>query len=133
MKPGQTLESDNFVCVRQKVNDEDKPQVIIVNLKNNNEVIRRPINADSAIMHWEKNIIALKAQGKTIQVFDLQAKQKLKSAVMTEDVMFWKWYSDTSIGMVTESSVFHWNVFDATQNAPVKMFDRISNLAVSLL
>lgn len=81
-------------------------------------------------MHWNKNIIALKAQGKTIQVFDLQAKQKLKSAVMTEDVVFWKWYSETSIGLITESSVYHWNVFDPTQHAPLKMFDRIANLAV---
>ena len=104
-----------------------------MNLKNNNEVVRRPINADSAIMHWNKNIIALKAQGRTIQIFDLQAKQKLKSAVMTEDVLFWKWYSETGIGLVTESSVFHWNVFDATQHAPVKMFDRIANLAVGSL
>ncbi|KAK2748310.1 hypothetical protein FQN57_000968 [Myotisia sp. PD_48] len=124
-----TLESDNFICIRQKLGDDDKTQVIIVNLKNNNEVTKRPINADSAIMHWNRNIIALKAQGKTVQVFDLDAKQKLKSAVMTEDVVYWKWYSPTSIGMVTESSVYHWNVFDATQHAPVKMFDRIANLA----
>ena len=129
----QTLESDRFVCVRQKVNDDAKPQVTIVNLKNNNEILRRPINADSAIMHWDKYIIALKAQGRTIQIFDLQAKQKLKSAVMTEDVVYWKWYSETSIGLVTESSVFHWNVFDATQHAPIKVFDRIANLAVGRL
>jgi clathrin heavy chain len=129
----QTLESDNFVCVRQKVTEDDKPQVIIINLKNNNEVVKRPINADSAIMHWNKNIIALKAQGKTVQVFDLGAKTKLKSAVLTEDVVFWKWYSDTSLGLVTESSVYHWNVFDPTQQSPIKMFDRIVNLAVGLL
>lgn len=127
----QTLESDHFICVRQKVNDDAKPQVTIVNLKNNNEILRRPINADSAIMHWNRYIIALKAQGRTIQIFDLQEKQKLKSAVMTEDVVYWKWYSESSIGLVTESSVFHWNVFDGTQHAPIKVFDRIANLAVS--
>jgi clathrin heavy chain len=84
-------------------------------------------------MHWSKNIIALKAQGKTVQVFDLGAKTKLKSAVLTEDVVFWKWYSDTSLGLVTETSVYHWNVFDPTQQSPIKMFDRIANLAVSYL
>ena len=126
----QTLESDSFVCVRQKLNEEDKPQVIIVNLKNNNEVIQRPINADSAIMHWTRQVIALKAQSKTIQIFDLAAKAKLKSAVMNEDVVFWKWFSESSLGLVTDSAVYHWNVFDATQNSPVKMFDRNSNLAV---
>jgi hypothetical protein len=126
----QTLESDQFVCVRQKLNEEDKPQVIIVDLKKNNEVIQRPINADSAIMHWSKQVIALKAQSRTVQIFDLAAKAKLKSAVMNEDVVFWKWFSETSLGLVTDSSVYHWNVFDPTQNAPVKMFDRNQNLAV---
>ncbi|KAL1987693.1 hypothetical protein VTN96DRAFT_2934 [Rasamsonia emersonii] len=123
-----TLESDHYVCVRQKVNEEDKPQVVIVNLKNNNEVIRRPINADSAIMHWSKNVIALKAAGRTIQIFDLQAKQKLKSAVMGEDVVYWKWYSERSIGLVTDTSVWHWDVFDPAQPNPVKQFDRLPNL-----
>jgi clathrin heavy chain len=81
-------------------------------------------------MHWSKNIIALKAQGRTIQIFDLGAKQKLKSAVMNEDIVYWKWFSETSLGLVTESAVYHWDVYDATQQNPVKMFDRLPNLAV---
>ncbi|KAJ5108944.1 hypothetical protein N7456_005619 [Penicillium angulare] len=124
-----TLESDHYVCVRQKLDEDDKPQVIIINLKNNNEVMRRPINADSAIMHWNKNIIALKAQGRTIQIFDLGAKSKLKSAVMNEDIVYWKWFSETSLGLVTDSAVYHWDVYDATQQNPVKMFERLPNLS----
>jgi clathrin heavy chain len=99
-------------------------------LKNNNEIIKRPINADSAIMHWTRQVIALRAQSRTLQVFDLAGKTKLKSHVMNEDVVFWKWFSEESLGLVTETSVYHWNVYDATQNAPVKMFDRNQNLAV---
>jgi clathrin heavy chain len=106
--------------------------VIIVNLKNNNEIIKRPINADSAIMHWTKNIIALKAQGRTIQIFDLTAKQKLKSAVMNEDVVYWKWFSEKSLGLVTDTSVYHWDVFDPTQSQPLKVFDRLPNLSVRI-
>lgn len=128
--PFQTLESDHYICVRQKVSETDKPQVIIINLKNNNEVIKRPINADSAIMHWSRNVIALKAQSRTIQIFDLQAKQKLKSALMSEDVVYWKWYSETSLGLVTDTSVWHWDVFDPNQPNPVKQFDRLPNLSV---
>src|ERR1700761_9767986 len=90
----QTLESDAWICVRQKASEEAQPKVIIVNLKNHNEVIRRPIKADSAIMHWNKQIIALKAQSRTLQIFDLAQKQKLKSATMNEDVVFWKWFSE---------------------------------------
>ncbi|OKL64056.1 putative clathrin heavy chain [Talaromyces atroroseus] len=123
-----TLESDHYICVRQKTNDTDKPQVIIINLKNNNEIIKRPINADSAIMHWSRNVIALKAQSRTIQIFDLEAKQKLKSALMSEDVVYWKWFSSTSLGLVTDTSVWHWDVFDPNQPNPVKQFDRLPNL-----
>ena len=92
--------------------------------------MRRPINADSAIMHWNKNIIALRAQGRTIQIFDLGAKSKLKSSVMNEDIVYWKWFSETSLGLVTDTAVYHWDVYDAAQQNPVKMFDRLPNLSV---
>lgn len=126
----QTLESDNFICVRQKLSEEASPEVIIVNLKNNNEVIRRPIKADSAIMHWNRQVIALKAQQRTLQIFDLGQKLKLKSATMNEDVVFWKWFSETSLGLVTENSVYHWNVIEPGQVEPVKVFERHNSLSV---
>lgn len=127
----QTLESDSFICVRQKISDEAQPEVIIVNLKNGNEVTRRPIKADSAIMHWHKQVIALKAQQRTLQIFDLGAKTKLKSTTMNEDVLFWKWVSIDTIGLVTDTSVYHWNVFDSTSQQPTKVFERNANLNVS--
>jgi len=92
--------------------------------------MRRPIKADSAIMHWEKPIIALRAQKHTIQIFDLANKSKLKSFTMQEEVVFWKWISDTSLGLVTDRSVYHWDVFDASQATPQKVFERNSNLEV---
>jgi len=93
--------------------------------------MKRPIKADSAIMHWNKQVIALKAAQRTLQIFDLSQKQKLKSNTMTEDVVFWKWYSPDSLGLVTDGSVYHWNVYDPQQLAPVKVFDRNTNLSVS--
>ncbi|KAI9821608.1 MAG: hypothetical protein M1832_003282 [Thelocarpon impressellum] len=123
-----TLESDHYICVRQKLSDDASPEVLIVDLKNGNNVIRRPIKADSAIMHWNREVIALKAQQRTLQIFDLGQKQKLKSATMNEDVVFWKWFSPDSLGLVTDTSVFHWNVFDPNQASPVKVFERNNNL-----
>lgn len=123
-----TLESDHFVCVRQKADDNASPEVIIVNLKNNNSIIRRPIKADSAIMHWHREVIALKAQERTLQIFDLGQKAKLKSTTMNEGVVFWKWFDEKSLGLVTDSGVYHWDILDATQQAPAKMFDRNPNL-----
>lgn len=114
--------------MRQKAG-EASPEVIIINLKNNNSIIRRPIKADSAIMHWHKEIIALKAQQRTLQIFDLGAKAKLKSTTMNEDVVFWKWFDDKSLGLVTDTGVYHWNIMDPAQQTPVKMFDRNQNLS----
>jgi clathrin heavy chain len=117
--------------VREKKNEAAQPEVVIVELKNGNNVTRRPIKADSAIMHWNRQVIALKAQSRTLQIFDLEQKKKLKSCTMNEDVQFWKWISENELGLVTTSSVYHWNVYDASQDAPVKMFERNANLNVS--
>lgn len=130
----QTLESDSFICIREQKEGSTQPEVIIVDLKNNNNVVRRAIKADSAIMHWTKQIIALKANtsgSRTLQIFDLGEKKKLKSATMTDDVLFWKWFSETSLGLVTENAVYHWNVFDPSEASPVEVFKRNPNLTVS--
>ncbi|KAF5355246.1 hypothetical protein D9758_006001 [Tetrapyrgos nigripes] len=119
-----TLESDHFICVREKVNEQN--QVVIIDLADANNVLRRPISADSAIMHPHQKILALKA-GRTLQIFNIETKQKVKSHVNNEDIVFWKWISDSTIGMVTESSVFHWSIND--QATPAKIFDRHPTLA----
>ncbi|KAJ3982556.1 hypothetical protein F5890DRAFT_1529120 [Lentinula detonsa] len=120
-----TLESDHFICVREKVNEQN--QVVIIDLADANNVMRRPISADSAIMHPRQKILALKA-GRTLQIFNIETKQKVKSHTNNEDIVFWKWVSDSTIGMVTESSVFHWSITDQT-SPPQKIFDRHATLA----
>lgn len=118
------------MCIREKKNEAAQPEVVIVELKNDNNVTRRPIKADSAIMHWKRQIIALKAQSRTLQIFDLDQKKKLKSCTMSEDVQFWKWISESTLGLITSSSVYHWDVYDSAQDAPVKVFERNANLNV---
>jgi clathrin heavy chain len=81
-------------------------------------------------MHWNKLIIALKAQQRTLQIFDLGNKSKLKSATMSEDVVFWKFFNENTLGLVTDTSVYHWNIFDQNQASPVKVFERHASLAV---
>ncbi|KAJ3972225.1 hypothetical protein EV361DRAFT_798533 [Lentinula raphanica] len=119
-----TLESDHFICVREKVNEQN--QVVIIDLADANNVMRRPISADSAIMHPRQKILALKA-ARTLQIFNIETKQKVKSHTNNEDIVFWKWVSDTTIGMVTEASVYHWSIAD--QSPPQKIFDRHATLA----
>ena len=53
-----TMESDKFICVREKVGET--AQVIIIDLSDSGNPIRRPITADSAIMNPASKVIALK-------------------------------------------------------------------------
>jgi clathrin heavy chain len=54
---------------------------------------------------------------------NIDTKTKVKSHVNNEDVIFWKWLSDQIIGIVTETTVFHWTMVDGT-SPPQKIFDR---------
>ena len=53
-----TMESDKFICVREKVGETN--QVVIIDLSDPTNPIRRPISADSAIMNPASKVIALK-------------------------------------------------------------------------
>uniref|UniRef100_A0AAQ4RC95 Clathrin, heavy chain-like 1 n=1 Tax=Gasterosteus aculeatus aculeatus TaxID=481459 RepID=A0AAQ4RC95_GASAC len=68
-----TMESDKFICIREKVGDQN--QVVIVDMSDPTNPIRRPISADSAIMNPTSKVIALKA-AKTLQIFNIEMKSK---------------------------------------------------------
>lgn len=55
------MESDKFICVREKIGET--AQVVIIDMDNANNPIRRPISADSAIMNPKSKVIALKGSG----------------------------------------------------------------------
>lgn len=65
--------------------------------------------------------------GKTLHVFNIEMKSKMKSHVMAEEMIFWKWVSVNTVALVTETTVYHWNMEGDPQ--PVKMFDRHPSLA----
>ena len=62
------------------------------------------------------------AAARTLQIFDIEKKAKLKSYQMPEEVVFWKWISPKTIALVTETAVFHW-ARDG-DSAPQQMFKR---------
>ncbi|XP_046360192.1 clathrin heavy chain 1 isoform X3 [Haliotis cracherodii] len=119
-----TMESDKYICVREKVGET--AQVVIIDMNDTANPIRRPISADSAIMNPTSKVIALKA-GKTLQIFNIEMKSKMKAHTMTDEVTFWKWISVNTIGLVTDNAIYHWSMEGDSQ--PQKMFDRHSNLA----
>ena len=82
-------------------------------------------------MNPESQIIALKAQvpgvdGDNLQIFNLAAKQKVKSVQFSQNVIFWKWVTASKLGLVTATAVYSWDLEGAGD--PVKVFDRAANL-----
>ncbi|XP_045539245.1 clathrin heavy chain [Papilio machaon] len=125
-----TMESDKFICVREKVGETS--EVVIIDMADPTNPIRRPISADSAIMNPASKVIALKGKAgveaqKTLQIFNIEMKSKMKAHTMTEDIVFWKWISLNTLALVTRVSVYHWSM--EGDSTPVKIFDRHSSLA----
>ena len=54
------MESDKYICVREKVGET--AQVVIIDMNDTANPIRRPISADSAIMNPASKVIALKGE-----------------------------------------------------------------------
>ncbi|EDV20188.1 uncharacterized protein TRIADDRAFT_51044 [Trichoplax adhaerens] len=119
-----SMQSDKFICVREKVGDTS--QVVIIDMANPNSPIRRPISAESAIMNPASKVIALRA-GKTLQIFNFDMKSRMKAHTMNEDVIFWNWISVNTVALVTQTSVYHWSM--EGDSLPEKMFDRHASLS----
>ncbi|KAK4366722.1 hypothetical protein RND71_014602 [Anisodus tanguticus] len=119
-----TMESDKYICVR-----ETAPQnsVVIIDMNMPMQPLRRPITADSALMNPNSRILALKAQvpGTSqdhLQIFNIEAKQKMKSYQMPEQ-FFFSHYNNFFLPLPGEA------LFSVGESEPVKMFDRTANLA----
>lgn len=54
------MESDKFICVRETAGETS--QVVIIDMNDVSNPIRRPISADSAIMNPASKVIALKGK-----------------------------------------------------------------------
>lgn len=63
---------------------------------------------------------------RTLQIFNIEMKSKMKAHTMNEDVVFWKWINVNTIALVTETTVFHWPMEGDSQ--PIKVFDRHTTL-----
>ena len=47
---------------------------------------------------------------KTLQIFNIEMKSKVKAHTMTEDVQFWKWISVNTVALATDTAVYHWSM-----------------------
>lgn len=94
------MESDKYIVVREIVGDS--AQVVIVDVANPNDVLRRPISADSAVMNPNSKILALKCLFKTFQ------NQKLNIIIFSgqNSPNFWPWSESQS-----ENSCCNWGCY----------------------
>lgn len=76
-------------------------------------------------VHYPATLIF--AAAKTLQIFNIEMKSKMKAHTMTDDVTFWKWISLNTVALVTDNAVYHWSMEGDSQ--PIKIFDRHSSLA----
>lgn len=122
-----TFESEHYVTVRES--QDGNNSVAIVDLANGNQVTRKNMGGDSAIMHPSQNVISVRANGTIVQIFNLETKSKLKSFTLDEPCIFWKWLNDDTLGFITARSILTCNVFDGNVGGkPVMLTARHQNL-----
>ena len=98
------MESDKFICVREKIDETNSIAIVDVDTQT---PTRHKINAESAIMNPSTKVLALKS-GNTLQIFNLEKRSKMQEYNSPESILFWKWISVNTIGLVTSMGVFHW-------------------------
>lgn len=122
-----SFESDKYIAAKE-IGQDGTTNIIICEIEKNFVVERKKINkVEAAMMHPSRKIIALRAKNEKnasiIQVFDLESQAKLKDIVINFEVVFWKWLSETVIGLVTNTSVLTLSI-DNLESPAKKVFDR---------
>ncbi|CAC9549781.1 clathrin heavy chain [Leishmania donovani] len=117
-----TLESEKYVCVRD-VQGDGPTSLVIVDLEKRESIRNNVKDAESCIMNPKSKILALRS-GRNLQVFDVDASRRLKATLFHEDVAYWRWIDDRTLGVVTAKAVYHWSLDTAADDAPQHIFDR---------
>ena len=63
-----------------------------------------------SFVHKECFIFSYMTAGRTLQIFNIEMKSKMKAHTMVEDVTFWKWINVNTLALVTETTVYHWSM-----------------------
>ncbi|XP_071092944.1 clathrin heavy chain 1-like [Haliotis cracherodii] len=126
-----TMTSDRWISVRHGSREEiSKPAMVtVLNPKDGSISYAGQTSADSVLMNPSQPIIALKA-GLRFEVFNLDTKVMMSKTRLHEPIMYWTWLNSDVIGMVTDSAVYHWDLWQA-DSPPEKMFLRHTRLMFS--
>ncbi|KAF7458261.1 putative clathrin heavy chain [Cryptosporidium felis] len=127
-----TLEGDKYIGVKETSVDGGS-QIVVIDTQTK-IVNRKPMKAESALIHPMENILVVRGRfengGCTVQIFHLDTKEKLGAFLFPESVVFWKWLSSRILAIVGDKGIYHWNVESGNSNSiPVRIFERAGRLA----
>ncbi len=116
-----SLESDRYICIKEAAHD-GTISFNIVDVAQGFKVQKKPIKADSVMMHPSKPIISTRTGGDQancgLQVVDLAKKEVLREVTIPEQVVLWRWVSETVIGLVGARCVYHVDITTKPSTAP---------------
>lgn len=125
------FESDRYITVKESANEGGNLHVI--EPLNNFNYNKSSNKAEAALMHPEKNIIALKAKVDgsgdkyIVQVWSRDPQKKLKAIEVNEVIVYWRWLNPNKLGIVTAGAVYSIDITKENEDK-VKLFDRTGAL-----
>ncbi|KAL4223945.1 hypothetical protein ACF0H5_017404 [Mactra antiquata] len=123
-----TLTSDRWIAIRHGKKEEgSKCMVTVLSLKDGSVAYAGQTSADSVLMNPTKPIIALKAEQR-FEIFNVETKLMLTKTKIHDPVCYWTWLTSDLIAIVTDSAVYHWNLFKTKDSQPEKVFLRHARL-----
>lgn len=117
-----TMESDKFACVRD-VQPDGQTSLVIVDLEKRTSERNNIRDAEAAIMNPNSRILALRS-GFNLQVFNIDAKDRIKAHTFHDTIVYWRWINEKTIVIVSNTTVYHWSMEGAVEAPPVRVFDR---------
>lgn len=127
-----TLEGDKYVGVKETSVDGGS-QIVVIDTQSKG-VNRKPMKAESALIHPIENILVVRSRyednGCTVQIFNLDSKEKLGAFLFPESMVFWRWLSPRILAIVGDKGIYHWTIEVGNPNSiPVRIFERAGKLA----
>lgn len=127
-----TLTSDKWISVRHDNRDDlssRRATVTVLSPKEGTISYAGQTSADSVYMNPTQPIIALKA-GFRFEAFNLDTKLLIGRTHLHEPVSYWTWLNSDIIAIVTDTAVFHWDLWQG-DSPPERVFLRHHRLAFS--
>ncbi|GMR30592.1 hypothetical protein PMAYCL1PPCAC_00787, partial [Pristionchus mayeri] len=119
-----TMESGRFIVFTEQA--ETSQNVTVIFTEDPEHPIILPITCNSAKMHPQQQILAV-LHGRELKIFDIDKQPTVKkTCIQEEEVVFWRWIDDYTIGVVTQSTVYHWDF--RGDSKPMKIFKRHDSL-----